>query len=237
MGKGIINEDLPNFVGLYAGDVSNPEITKVVEKSDLVITIGSIKSDLNTAGFTYRFSQLNTIDIHYNHVDIKFAKIEKVYFKSLVPRLERELDPSRISSTATQIPKIQKALGVQNVKGPDDKLITHAYFWPRISTFLKEGDILITETGTSYVGHWETQLPRNVTIINQILWSSIGYGVGAAQGAALATQETGHGQRVICFEGDGSFQLTAQELSTIIRQDLKVTMFLIENNGYEIERW
>nr|POE79583.1 pyruvate decarboxylase [Quercus suber] len=237
MGKGVINEDVPNFVGLYAGAVSRPDVAQAVEKSDLVITIGNIKSDLNTAGFTYRFSRLNSIDIHYDHINIKCAKIEKVYFKHLVPRLEQELDPSKLATTATQIPKIQRALGTQDISEGGKDIITHAYLWPRLSSFLRKGDILITETGTSYIGHWETELPRDVTIINQILWSSIGYGVGAAQGAALATQEMGHEQRVICFEGDGSFQLTAQELSTIIRHDLNVTMFLIENSGYEIERW
>ncbi|KAK4496659.1 hypothetical protein PRZ48_012641 [Zasmidium cellare] len=234
MGKGVINEDLPNFVGLYAGDVSAKGITEAIEKSDLVITIGNIKSDLNTAGFTYRFSRLNTIDIHYNHVDVKYAKIENVYFKSLVPRLERELNPPKLAQTARQIPSMPAP---QAVEETDKNLITHAWLWPRLSSFMQEGDVLVTETGTSYLGHWETKLPRNVTIINQILWSSIGYGVGATQGAALATKEFGKGQRVICFEGDGSFQLTAQELSTIIRHDLKVTMFLIENSGYEIERW
>lgn len=234
MGKAVVNEDLPNFVGLYAGDVSGEGIAQAVESSDLVITIGSIKSDLNTAGFTYHFSQLDTIDIHYDHVDIKYAKIDKVFFKSFVPRLERELDPSKLSKTAREMPKIPSPRSPDDISG--DR-ITHAYLWPRLSSFLKEGDILVTETGTSYVGHWETKLPRNVAIINQILWSSIGYGVGAAQGAALAAEEMGHGQRVIVFEGDGSFQLTAQELSTIIRHDLKVTMFVIENSGYEIERW
>lgn len=87
MGKGVINE----------GEVSAKGIAEAIEQSDLVITI---KSDLNIAGFTYRFSRLNTIEIHYNHVDVKYAKIENVYFKSLVPRLERELDPSKLSQTA-----------------------------------------------------------------------------------------------------------------------------------------
>lgn len=234
MGKGVINEDLPNFVGVYAGEVSTEGIAEAIEKSDLVITIGNIKSDLNTAGFTYHFSRLSTIDIHYNHVDVKYATIQKVYFKSFVPRLERELDTSKIAPSAREIPRLPAPRSIEEA---DKNLITHAWLWPRLSSFMQEGDVLVTETGTSYLGHWETKLPRDVTIINQILWSSIGYGVGAAQGAALATKEMDKGQRVICFEGDGSFQLTAQELSTIIRHDLKVTMFLIENSGYEIERW
>lgn len=260
MGKGTVDEDLPNFVGLYAGAASHPEVASALESSDLVITIGTIQSDLNTAGFTYQFSKLNTIDIEYDCVAVGYAKFEKVYFKSFVPKLEQALEVEKLSSCALEIPKkIAAATAAENTTSNDliasssssstppteeeqDDLITHEYLWPRLSTFLRSNDILITETGTSFMGIWETLLPRNVTLINQILWSSIGYGVGAAQGAALYAREhnlqnPNSQQRVICFEGDGSFQLTCQELSTIMRLELDVIMFVIENDGYEIERW
>lgn len=260
MGKGTVDEDLPNFVGLYAGAASHPEVASALESSDLVITIGTIQSDLNTAGFTYQFSKLNTIDIEYDCVAVGYAKFEKVYFKSFVPKLEQALEVEKLSSCALEIPKkIAAATAAENTASNNliassssssstppteekDDLITHEYLWPRLSTFLRSNDILITETGTSFMGIWETLLPRNVTLINQILWSSIGYGVGAAQGAALYAREhnlqnPNSQQRVICFEGDGSFQLTCQELSTIMRLELDVIMFVIENDGYEIERW
>jgi pyruvate decarboxylase len=67
-GKGAVDESLPYFAGVYAGDGSYPHVQQALESSDLVITIGNIKSDLNTAGFTYHLSRLKTIDIHYNHV-------------------------------------------------------------------------------------------------------------------------------------------------------------------------
>lgn len=267
MGKGTVDEDLPNFVGLYAGAASHPEVAAALESSDLVITIGTIQSDLNTAGFTYQFSKLNTIDIEYDCVAVGYAKFEKVYFKSFVPKLEQALEVEKLSCCALEIPKkIAAATAAEDTTSNDliasssssttpteekenekekDDLITHEYLWPRLSTFLRSNDILITETGTSFMGIWETLLPRNVTLINQILWSSIGYGVGAAQGAALYAREHNlqnsnspqQHKRVICFEGDGSFQLTCQELSTIMRLELDVIMFVIENDGYEIERW
>lgn len=263
MGKGTVDEDLPNFVGLYAGAASHPEVASALESSDLVITIGTIQSDLNTAGFTYQFSKLNTIDIEYDCVAVGYAKFEKVYFKSFVPKLEQALEVEKLSSCALEIPRKIAAASPATAEDTtsnnliassssstppteeEQDLITHEYLWPRLSTFLRSNDILITETGTSFMGIWETLLPRNVTLINQILWSSIGYGVGAAQGAALYAREHNNQyqnnldshKRVICFEGDGSFQLTCQELSTIMRLELDVIMFVIENDGYEIERW
>jgi indolepyruvate decarboxylase len=60
----------------------------------------------------------------------------------------------------------------------------------------------------------------------------IGYSVGALLGALTAAPHRRH----LLFVGDGSFQVTAQELSTILRHDHKPAIFLINNGGYTIER-
>ena len=127
----------------------------------------------------------------------------------------------------------------QNV-GQGSDIITQAWFWPRVGQWLRENDIVITETGTANFGIWETRFPANVTAISQVLWGSIGYATGSCQGAALAAQELekeGQKHRTILFTGDGSFQLTAQELSTMIRRKLKPIIFVICNDGYTIERF
>jgi len=106
-----------------------------------------------------------------------------------------------------------------------------------LDIFLKPHDIVVTETGTSSFGILETKFPKGVAALNQVLWGSIGYSVGATQGAALAARDAGENRRTILFVGDGSFQLSAQEVSTIIRHGLRVTIFLICNDGYTIERY
>ena len=108
----------------------------------------------------------------------------------------------------------------QNSQG---QVITHDWLWPRVGQWLQPEDIVITETGTANFGIWETKFPKGVTALSQVLWGSIGYSVGACQGAALAAKESGN-RRTILFVGDGSFELTAQEVSTMIRQGLKPIM-------------
>lgn len=106
----------------------------------------------------------------------------------------------------------------------NSETITQKWFWPRAGEFLKENDIVITETGTANFGIWETKFPKGVTALSQVLWGSIGYSVGACQGAALAARDAATDRRTILFVGDGSFQLTAQEVSTMIRLGLKPIM-------------
>lgn len=121
--------------------------------------------------------------------------------------------------------------------GDGSSPITQAWLWPRVGQFLKARDIVVTETGTSNFGIWDTKFPPGVTALSQVLWGSIGWSVGACQGAALAAKDVEDNRRTVLFVGDGSFQLTAQEVSTMLRRGLKPIIFVLCNNGYTIERF
>ncbi|KAG4443135.1 hypothetical protein IFR05_001367 [Cadophora sp. M221] len=232
MGKGAVNEEHPNFGGVYAGDGSQPAVQERVEASDLILTIGAIKSDFNTAGFTYKTSQLNTIDFHSTHVTVRYSEYPGVHMRGVLRKLIDQIDVSKLLAVAG--PKMVNK--VEENKDSSDT-ITQAWIWPRVGQFLKQNDIVITETGTANFGIWETKFPKGVSAISQVLWGSIGYSVGACQGAALAARDAGEDRRTILFVGDGSFQLTAQEVSTMIRLGLKPIIFVICNDGYTIERF
>jgi len=219
MGKGAVNETLPNYGGVYAGDGSNAGVAERVEASDLILTIGSIKSDFNTAGFTYRISQLSTIDFHSEYMRVRYSEYPGVRMQGVLKKVTAKMGKLNIESGPVpnnQIAKKDQAMS-------EGQIISHDWLWPRVGQWLEPHDIVITETGTANFGIWETKFPKGVTALSQVLWGSIGYSVGACQGAALAAKETGN-RRTILFVGDGSFQLTAQEVSTMIRNDLKPIM-------------
>ncbi|KAI0969137.1 thiamine pyrophosphate enzyme [Xylaria arbuscula] len=233
MGKSAIDETHSSFGGVYAGSASHPEIKTAVEDSDLVLSIGSLKSDFNTAGFSYRLSQLNTIDFHTDHCVVRYSEYPGVKMRGVLRKITERVDTAQLK---VQSPPKTFATADDEFEG-DDGPIKQAWFWPRISKFFREGDIIVSETGTANFGVWETVFPPNVTALNQTLWGSIGWAVGACQGAALAAKDTGGKRRTILFEGDGSLQLTAQEISTMIRHDLDIILFVICNDGYTIERF
>ncbi len=60
----------------------------------------------------------------------------------------------------------------------------------------------------------------------------MGFGVPAALGAKLAAPK----RRPVVFVGDGAFQMTGQELSSIVRHGQNPVVFLLNNDGYQIER-
>lgn len=220
MGKSAVNETLPTFGGVYAGDGSNPGVRERLESSDLILSIGSIKSDFNTAGFTYRISQLSTIDFHSDHMRVRYSEYPGVRMKGVLRKVIDRMGTLNVQPG----PIVHNDIPKEDQQILKDQVINHAWFWPRMGQWLQPKDIVITETGTANFGIWETKFPEGVTALSQVLWGSIGYSVGACQGAAMAAKEVGGNRRTILFVGDGSFELTAQELSTMIRHDLKPIM-------------
>src|SRR5260370_20550532 len=83
------------------------------------------------------------------------------------------------------------------------------------------------------MGGWiRLKLAEACRFMRQPIWGAIGYTLPALLGTALAAPDRRH----LLFIGDGSFQLTGQELSTILRHGLKPVIFLLNNQGYTIER-
>lgn len=127
-----------------------------------------------------------------------------------------------------------------------------SWIWNRIGEFLRPGDIVLAESGTAQFGMPDATFPDNITFITQLFYSSIGYTVGSCLGAALALREKKNGSkvdymqdagvhndgqgRVILLVGDGSLQMTVQEIGTMVRMGLTPIIILINNDGYSIER-
>lgn len=114
-------------------------------------------------------------------------------------------------------------------------IISQAWLWPRLGQFFRKGDQIIVETGTSSFGMLDATLPEGSSFHSQVLWGSIGWSCATTLGVSLAAREKNLG-RVCLFIGDGSLQLTLQEIGTMVRQGLKPILFVLSNSGYEIER-
>jgi pyruvate decarboxylase len=152
-------------------------------------------------------------------------------FKGLLPGLTAKLAEFRDVAQ-----KIHVTPFVFTVPNEPNDIISQAHLWPRVGQFFRSKDVILAETGTSGFGIIDVPLPKESVLITQVLWGSIGYSVGATLGAACAARDLQLG-RTILFVGDGSLQLTAQELSTMITNKLTPIVFVLNNNGYTIERF
>ncbi|MGD6888272.1 alpha-keto acid decarboxylase family protein [Bacillus mobilis] len=231
MGKGIFPEKHPRFIGIYTGDVSSPYLRKRIDESDCIISIGVKLTDTITGGFTQGFTKEQVIEIHPYTVKITDKTYGPVVMKDVLEQLS-DLIEHRSEESLEIKSFISESLSITEEFNPKAQMVTQKRFWQQIYDFLQENDILIAEQGTPFFGSAAIPLPNNTTYVAQPLWGSIGYTLPALLGTQLADLS----RRNILIIGDGSFQLTVQELSTILRQNLKPIIFLINNNGYTVER-
>ncbi|MFG2948293.1 alpha-keto acid decarboxylase family protein [Streptomyces adustus] len=225
--KSVLDEDQPAYVGMYDGKLMNEEVRRFVEGNDVVVMVGALMHDFNSGAFTANIDPTRTIDIRHHHVSVDGMTYQSVEMKDLLIALAKKLPRKDWPTLSSQVTRMAPATG----SGSDS--ITAENLYPRWESFLKPNDILVAETGTSSLGMAFARLPRGATFHNQTLWGSIGWATPAAVGAAHAAKAD---QRVVLITGEGSHQLTAQEISQLGRYGLRPVVFVLNNHGYLIER-
>ena len=137
---------------------------------------------------------------HSDHTQVQYAVYPGIGMKRLLPKLTARLQAAQQGVPLTPVPRFTSPIPKE-----DSSLITHAWLWPRMSTFFQSKDVIIAETGTSCFAIIDVPFPPGSTFLSQTLWGSIGWSVGSTLGAAIAERERGGGHgRTILFVGDGS---------------------------------
>ena len=225
-GKGAFDETYPNYIGMYLGSFGSSEVQSTVENADCIIAIGMVWADTNTANFTAKLNPLVTVDIQSDMVKIVEAEYPNVLAADMLFAMQKVGYIGQGLAEQLSFPYDQFTTST------DEPLMAAGYY-PRFQRMLKEGDIVIVETGTFYNGMAEVRLPSNVTYIGQGGWQSIGYATPSAFGAMMAAPE----RRVLLFTGDGALQLTVQEISSMLYYGCKPIIFVLNNDGYTIEKY
>jgi indolepyruvate decarboxylase len=190
-------------------------------------------TDFNTGGFTTHLDVTKTISANIRTVKIRHHYYENVNLGDFILGLTEKL--SFRDSSALDI---QRAAD-NCVHRPSEpyqpeaaKPLTVKRFFDRMSRYIRKDSIVIAETGVSLFSAAEMLMPEGAAFLAQTFYGSIGYTVGATLGVCVAAPD----RHTVLFVGDGSFQVTGQDLSTMIRNRLKPVLFLINNDGYTIER-
>lgn len=225
LGKGLFNEQHRNFVGTYSGEASDPAVKNIIEGADLIINIGVRFTDTITAGFTQSIPAEKCINLQPFTAKIGEHVFTQIPMGAAVKALHRLTLEYVNRFTTPDVHRIE-------LPASDSDMLDQHGFWRQIQDFLRPGDILVAEQGTACFGAAALALPQGCDFIVQSLWGSIGYTLPAALGAQIANPL----RRVVLIIGDGSAQLTLQGLGSAIRYGLKTVVFILNNQGYTVER-
>ncbi len=225
--KATISESHPQFIGGYAGTkFSPPHVREAVEDSDVLISAGGVLfNDFPTMAFFDSGidpDKIIRIDMDYTQIG------ERVYTNVQLRDMLRELTKRVKKFDVAEYKNPQ----MREVTGEADDKITQAALYPRYERFYKPNDIVLVDCGCSSIAMSGLKMPDGAVWHNGILWSTIGYATPAALGTCLADPS----RRTIMVTGDGGHQLTANELGNFYRHGAKPIMFVINNDGFSIER-
>lgn len=226
MGKGVISESHPSYLGVYSGVTSIPKDLKaVVEGADLVFDIGGlVPEDINTGNWTNQLNPNKTIVLGDHFVKLGGTIFTGLMLADVLSGLTQRIKPVGVLHTTEKLAKFPM------VGAPGDATCS-ANFYPRLQNMLRAGDVLVAETGTCMLYMTPMLLPEGVGFQAQALWGSIGWATPAAEGICMANKIG----RTIVVTGDGSHQLTANEIGTMGRYGIKPIIFVLNNALYGVE--
>lgn len=233
LGKTVLSEHHSQFIGLFEGERSRAYVRDQVETADCILQLGALMTDFNTGGFSTHLDDAKMISANIRSVKIKHHYYENVSLRDFILGLTEQL-PRRESATLEIRCAAEGCVHRKTEPYRPEALqpLTIKRFFDRMSHFVENNSIVVAETGVALFSAAEMLMPEGATFIGQTFYGSIGYTVGATLGASMAAPQ----RPTVLFVGDGSFQVTCQDLSTMIRNQLKPVIFLINNDGYTIER-
>ena len=226
--KSFFPEDHPQFAGIYWGEVSAPGAREIFDWADSVLCIGTIFNDYSTVGWTAMPSGAGVLTADQRRVYLEGHDFGRIHLRDFLSGLASKVQ--KRPATMVEYQRIRPQPQLQQAAKPDAKLKRTEIF-RQVQALINADTTVIAETGDSWFNGMAAKLPGGARFEIEMQWGSIGWAVPATFGYAVGASS----RRIIALIGDGSFQLTAQEVAQMIRRKLPVIIFLINNHGYTIE--
>jgi indolepyruvate decarboxylase len=230
LGKSVISEVHPLFAGVYEGGAGRPEVTELVESADCLLMLGCFLTDINLGIWTAKLDPSVCIDATNEDLRIKHHHYRDVRLDDFI----RGLIDRKLKVKKTAVPPRSQAFANMAAASPEDK-VTSSQLFGRLNRMLsKYTDMtVIADIGDSLFGAADLEMHRHTEFLSPAYYTSMGFGLPAAVGASMANPQA----RILVIVGDGAFQMTGMELSTIARHGLNPIVVVLNNHGYTTERF
>lgn len=227
LAKSVISETHPLYLGLYEGAMGREQISSFVEQSDCVILLGTMLTDVNLGIFTAKLNLANSILATSEELRISHHHFHNVLIEDFIQGLAESCPKAR-KQTLPPGPSVAREPFILE----KDRLITTTRLVRRLDESLDDKTIVIADVGDALFASSELVIRGQTEFLSPAYYTSMGFAVPAAIGAKMARPDL----KTIVLVGDGAFQMTGMELSTIIKHRLAATIIVLDNGGYGTER-
>ncbi len=236
LGKSVVRETHPLYVGLYEGALGDDAVTEFVEDSDCVLLLGAFMTDINLGIYTANldadrciYATSEELRIHHHHYH---GVVLEDFLRELIQRISKL---KCNSSSRRVLPAVRAALSGENTepwRARPKTPISITRMYARLNEQLDDDTIVIADIGDALFGATELTVPGRGDFLSPAYYTSMGFSIPAALGAQIARPE----QRVVAIVGDGAFQMTGMEMSSLLRYGCTPIIIVLDNHGYGTER-
>lgn len=227
LSKSTIAEDHPLFAGIYSGSSSPEPTRKLIEESDCLLLFGAMLTDMSLCFRPAKFKKRQVVTASINQIkirnhtftDIRFDEFCRTLFKCELP--PRPM-PARLLATKEKVEW-----------EPTDKKISTKRFFEKVDSILTKNNVVLADIGDCLFGSTDLTVHHRHGFLSPAFYTSMGSAIPGAVGAQLALPYV----RPIVLVGDGAFQMSLSELSTIAEHKLNPIIFVLNNDGYTTERF
>lgn len=234
-GKGSLPYDAPQNLGAI-GVTGTPGAIEVAKEADVVIGIGTRYSDFTTiskSGFqnpNVRFININVTEFDcFKHGALPLVGDARL----ILEELDKELSKFKVeSSYGDRIKNLNKSWDAFVEEVYTEKNEVPAFQGEvigAVNKFSDAKDIVLCAAG-SLPGDlhklWRTRHPKGFHL--EYGYSCMGYEIAGGLGAKMASPDS----EVYVMVGDGSYLMMSQEIVTSIQEKQKLTIILLNNDGY-----
>lgn len=227
LGKGVVAETHPLYMGLYEGALGHDEITKYIEASDCVIMLGTFMTDINLGIYTAELDLGDCIYVTSEECRVRYHHYHDVQLADFVRGLAAHHPRPK-----TPPPKAPTEFWKEPFKLEPAKQITITRMIDRLDEQLADGTVVIADVGDSLFGATDLTTRGKTEFISPAYYTSMGFAVPAALGVHVAQPDA----RVVAIVGDGAFQMTGMEFSNLVKNKFPTVVIVLDNGGYGTER-
>jgi indolepyruvate decarboxylase len=227
LGKGVVAETHPQYMGLYSGALGREEITKYVEGSDCVLMLGTFMTDINLGIYTAELDMSDCILVTSEQLRIRHHHFHDVtlsdFVKTLTARKPRPKSPP---------PKAPTEFWKEPFTLRPAERITISRMIDRLDEQLDGETVVIADVGDALFASTELTTRGRTEFVSPAYYTSMGFAVPAALGVQMGRP----GARAVVIVGDGAFQMTGMEFSNLVRHKFPSVVIVLDNGGYGTER-
>ena len=223
LGKSVMPEAHPLYLGIYGGGMSRDEVSMLVETSDCVIILGAFMTDVNLGIYTAKLERSRCLYATSDRIAVGYSTYEDITFGDFIDGLRSPKLQERGDIDLEWVMEVPEPFKI----APDQPLTMHRLF-QQLNLLLRENMTIIPDVGDSLWAAADLRLPERTEFISLAYYTSMGFAIPAAIGAQLGKPTS----RPLVVVGDGAFQMTGTELSTTIRYGLNPIVLILNNQGY-----